>query len=148
MTGIAYGLLALVASTPQLPRAPDFDSATETQVTQVMIQQRVIIRVPATNRAPPQRPVHWVERKAPKCVPLDTLAGASITQDDSVDLMLRGGQRLRAHLDDDCPALDYYSGFYIKPTADGQVCERRDTLHTRAGGQCKVVKFRTLVPDR
>lgn len=81
-------------------------------------------------------------------MPLAALAGAAITQPDSVDLFLRGGARLRARLDDDCPALDYYSGFYVRPTADGQVCERRDSLHTRAGGQCTIERFRSLQPDR
>lgn len=155
MTLIAYGLLVAATSVAPAP-APATAAvdagprpATEIQIAQMMIQQRIIIRVPAM--APPSdppRPIKWKEVKGPKCVPLNQLAGAAITQNDSVDLFLRGGTRLRARLDDDCPALDYYSGFYIRPTDDGQVCQKRDMLHTRSGGQCRVERFRTLVPDR
>ena len=152
---IAYGLLVAAtsvasASVPAIAAGADESrSTTEIQITQMMIQQRIIIRVPAMAPHPtPSRPVKWKEVKGPKCVSLNQLAGAAITQNDSVDLFMRGGTRLRARLDDDCPALDYYSGFYIRPTDDGQVCQKRDMLHTRSGGQCRVERFRTLVPDR
>lgn len=153
MTPIAYGLVAMAASALPAPHpaAPGSESrrAEEVYVAQMTIRQRLIIRVPAMNHPPPPpRPIRMKEVKGPKCVPLNQLAGASIGQNDAVDLFLRGGMRLRAQLDDDCPALDYYSGFYINPTADGQVCQRRDMLHTRAGQQCRVQRFRMLVPDR
>ena len=45
---------------------------------------------------------------------------------DSVDLILRNRQRVRAKLESSCPALDYYYGFYITPNPDGMVCEDRD----------------------
>ncbi len=153
MTPISYGLLALAASALAAPQRSAGESAPgadlEVELAQMMIQQRIIIRVPAMNPPPPPpRPIRWKEVKGPKCVPLNQLAGASIGQNGTVDLFLRGGARLRAQLDDDCPALDYYSGFYISPTADGQVCQRRDLLHTRAGQQCRVERFRLLVPGR
>ena len=149
MTAFAYGLLLAATSVVPAP-ARVVDAAPQpVEIAQVMIQQRVIIRVPAMNSPPPpQRPLKLKEVKGPKCVPLNQLAGAAIGQNDSVDLYLRGGSRLRAKLDDDCPALDYYSGFYISPTADGQVCQRRDMLHTRSGGQCRIERFRMLVPER
>jgi hypothetical protein len=129
--------------------APGSRAVEDVQVAQMMIQQRIIIRVPAVNPpSPPHRPIRLKEVKGPKCVTLNQLAGASIGQNDAVDLFMRGGMRLRAQLDDDCPALDYYTGFYIAPTADGKVCQRRDMLHTRAGQQCLVKRFRLLVPDR
>jgi hypothetical protein len=153
VTPIAYGLLAMAASALPAPQLADVDggsrSTGEVHVAQMMIQQRIIIRVPAMSPPPPPpRPIRLKEVKGPKCVALNQLAGASIGQNDAVDLFLRGGARLRAQLDDDCPALDYYSGFYIAPTADGQVCQRRDMLHTRAGQQCRIQRFRMLVPDR
>ncbi|UVO54626.1 hypothetical protein [Sphingomonas sp. SUN039] len=153
MTPIAYGLLVAATSVAPAP-APAAEAAappptTQVQVTQMLIQQRIIIRVPAMSPPPPPpRPIKWKEVKGPKCVPVSQLAGASIGQNDTVDLFLRGGTRLRAKLDDDCPALDYYSGFYLAPTPDGQVCQRRDMLHTRAGQQCRVERFRMLVPER
>ncbi len=151
MTPLAYVLLVAATSVAPTPGAVALahEGGSHVEVTQMTIQQRVIIRVPAMVPPPaPPRPIKWKERKGPKCIPLNLLAGAAITQNDSVDLFLHGGTRLRAVLDDDCPALDYYSGFYIRPTTDGQICQKRDMLHTRSGGQCRVERFRTLVPDR
>ena len=79
---------------------------------------------------------------------MNQLAGAAFTRADSVDLFMRGGRRMRAQLDDNCPALDFYSGFYLTPTRDGQVCGGRDTIRTRSGGQCDIERFREMVPQR
>jgi hypothetical protein len=146
----AYVLLAAATSISAAGGDPVSQRTDATvAIAQVMIRQRVIVRVPAMPEGPtPTRPLRWKEKKGPKCVPLSALAGAAITERNSFDLFLRGGTRLRARLDDDCPALDYYSGFYVRPTADGQMCERRDSIHTRAGGQCTIERIRTLVPDR
>lgn len=153
MTPFAYGLILMATSVAPVPShdaaATEPSPLPQIEVAQMMIQRRIIVRVPAMPPPPRTlRPIRWKEVKGPKCVPLSQLAGAAIGQDDTVDLFLRGGARLRARLDDDCPALDYYSGFYINPSADGQVCQRRDMLHTRAGQQCRVERFRLLVPDR
>ena len=56
------------------------------------------------------------------------LTGASVGREGEVDLVVGGTRRLRAKLDDDCPTLDFYRGFYLKPTADGQLCARRDGI--------------------
>ncbi|AYJ86194.1 hypothetical protein D3Y57_09740 [Sphingomonas paeninsulae] len=90
----------------------------------------------------------WIEKKGPKCVPTTGLGGFAITTPDSIDLFLKGGLRYRAHLEDDCPSIAFYSGFYIRPTEDGRICVGRDSIHSRAGGQCEIVKIRTLVPQR
>ncbi len=116
--------------------------------------QRVIVRVPtaavSTAGAPVRAlpPINWVERRADRCVPMSSLASAAITRPDSVDLTLTGGRRLRARLGDDCPALDFYQGFYLRPTSDGMVCASRDSIRSRSGGQCRIEGFRALVPGR
>lgn len=67
---------------------------------------------------------------------------------NSVDLILRDNSRVRARLDRRCPALDYYRGFYIDTTADGRICADRDTIRSRAGGECRIDQFRRLSPER
>ena len=57
---------------------------------------------------------------------------------NSVDLILRNRQRVRAKLESSCPALDYYYGFYITPNPDGLVCEDRDIIRSRMGGACEI----------
>lgn len=115
---------------------------------QVTVREQIIIRVPMRPPSSPARTLRWKEKKGPHCIALDALAGAVVTASSSVDLILRGGNRLRAQLDRSCPALDFYSGFYIKPTRDGRICEDRDTIHARSGGQCEIRDFKRLVPDR
>ena len=113
-------------------------------LTQLTIRQQLIIRVPA--RPQSSEPIRWKEKGGPKCIPADALAGAQISR-DGVDLLLRGGKRVRAKLGR-CPPLDYYSGFYVRPGPDGRVCEDRDSIRVRSGGSCDIDSFRTLVPDR
>lgn len=132
------------------------DAATGTTTrAQVRIQQHIVIRVPrpdavrrVSSPAAPLPPIAWVERDSEKCVRMDSLAGAAITRPDSVDLVMTGGRRVRAKLGKECPALDFYSGFYVKPTSDGMVCAKRDVFRSRSGGECQVKSFRTLIPER
>lgn len=148
---------APVASAPVIVELNEFDSAQESGrvVGQVTVRQRVIVRVPAmpvarTSLAPTPAlpPIVWVERDAPRCVPVKMLSAASITRADSVDLVLNGGKRLRAQLGDQCPALDFYTGFYLKSPSDGMICAERDVIRSRAGGECRIEGFRRLVPRR
>ena len=136
MTILAYVLAMAAAS-----------SAPPLVIAQLTIRQRIIIRVPAaTIAAPPPTPprLRWKEKKGPACIPANGLAGAAVMRPDAVDLVTRGGQRFRAQLADECPALDFYSGFYILPSGDGQICAGRDMLRSRAGGQCPIARFRIV----
>lgn len=131
-----------IGATPP-PRHPPAPSA-EITVTQITIRQSVVVGVP--NRPVPPKPLRWKDKKGPKCVAMANIAGAAIVADDAIDLALRGGQRMRAQFSSRCPALDYYSGFYVLPTDDGQICADRDVIRTRSGGQCEIQRFRILVP--
>ena len=122
--------------------APALDVAS-VEFAQVTIQQTLIIKTP--RRALPPKPLKWKEKKGPKCVPLSQIAGAAVVTDDAIDIVTRGGDRLRARFSSNCPALDYYSGFYMKPTQDGRICSDRDVIRTRSGAQCEIERFRKLV---
>jgi hypothetical protein len=120
------------------------------RIAQLMIREQIIIRVPARirNDPPPATaaPIDWVEGKGPKCVHARDIAGAALLGQDSVDLILRDNSRIRAKLENSCPALDYYYGFYISPNADGRVCVNRDVIRSRMGGKCQIEQFRSLRP--
>jgi hypothetical protein len=130
-------------------------SAAGAGLAQVTIRERIIIRIPSrlqgrtdpTGQVGPPRQPEWAEKKGPKCIAADQLGGA-IVSGDYVDLVMRGGERIRAQLDGDCSALGYYGGFYLKPSADGQVCAGRDTIRTRSGDRCTIKKFKKLVAKR
>ncbi len=146
--------LALVAFLSSSTGAAGGQGVAATTVEQVTVTQSVMIRVPArrSHRAnqrahtdPPPMPV-FRDRRGPRCIDANAIAGAAVSAPDSVDFILHGGQRLRARLEDECPALDYYSGFYVKPSGDGKICAGRDSIRTRSGGDCQVDRFRVLIP--
>lgn len=120
--------------------------ALATRFAQLTVRESVIIRVPTRPMAPVV--TEWKESKGPKCLSMATIAGAIVMDDDSVDLIFRGGGRIRAQLQDECPALDYYSGFYLRPTEDQRICAGRDSIHSRSGGECEIRRFRTLTPAK
>ncbi|HEY0598042.1 hypothetical protein [Sphingopyxis sp.] len=128
---------------------------------QMVIEQQLIIRVPARRSqlndfaagpAPSRRatefPIVWKEKKAPKCVSMRNILGMQAVQRDSIDLITRQKQRLRAQLNRGCRALDFYAGFYMQGSKDGQLCEDRDQIHARTGAKCEIDKFRLMVPVR
>jgi len=117
--------------------------AMQQTVTRLVVQDEVILRVPVEPHAlDPQ--VEWVERKAPKCVPIRAIRGALLTSPEQVDFILAGGGRVRAKFDEDCPALDFYGGFYLEPQ-DDRLCAGRDAVHSRIGGSCTIDRFKQLV---
>lgn len=113
-------------------------------VTRLVVQDEVILRVPVVPR-PGLPQIDWVERKGPKCIPTSAIRRALLSGSQQVDLMLVEGIRVRAQLDDDCPALDFYGSFYLQPQ-NGQLCAGRDAIHSRVGGSCTIEKFKQLIP--
>jgi len=120
------------------------------------IHQQIIIRVspggrPAMSQldqSEGRSPVTWQEERGPRCIPARQIAYAALMRQQSFDLVLRDRTRLRARLERRCPALDYYVNFYISPTRDGMICADRDSIRSRAGGECRIDRFRTLRPAR
>jgi len=124
-------------------------SSEVTIVAQVQIQRSTIVRVPPA--APPSRPapvIKWKEKGAPNCIEWSSMAAAMVSSPTTIDLVVRGGTRYRVKLEKSCQAIDFYSGFYVKATTDGRVCEDRDSIHSRSGGECLIDKYKTLVPAK
>ena len=116
----------------------------EQSVTRLVIQDEVILRVPVVPRPiPPQ--FDWEERKGPKCIAARTIQSAVLSGPEQVDFILGGRARMRAELDEDCPALDFYRGFYLQPQ-DERICAGRDAIHSRMGGSCTIALFKQLRP--
>ncbi len=113
-------------------------------VTRIVVQDEVIIRIPVQPR-PFGPPIEWVERKAPKCIPVAAIRGALLSGSGQVDFVVGNGTRIRAKLDEDCPALDFYGGFYLQPQGD-HLCVGRDAIHSRMGGSCTIERFKQLIP--
>jgi hypothetical protein len=89
--------------------------------------------------------IEWVEKKGPKCVPVAAIQRALLSGSEQVDFILVNRVRIRAKFDEDCPALDFYAGFYLQPK-DERLCAGRDAVHSRIGGSCTIERFRQLMP--
>ena len=113
-------------------------------VTRLIVQDEVILRVPVQPRLP-FRNIEWVEKKGPKCIPAGAIQWASLSGREDVDFILNNRARIRAKLEDDCPALDFYNGFYLQPD-DERLCARRDAIHSRIGRSCTIERFKQLIP--
>ena len=113
-------------------------------VTRLIIQDEVILRVPVQpHRLIPE--FDWVEKKGPKCIPIAAIQRALLSGSEQVDFILANRVRMRAQFDEDCPALDFYGGFYLQPR-DDRLCARRDAIHSRIGSSCTIERFRQLSP--
>lgn len=112
------------------------------RVSTLVVQDEMIIRVPV--RPPPGR-LEWVEREGPRCLVAGAIRGAVQSGPDHVDFVTVRGRRFRAEFEEDCPAIDFYEGFYLKPE-DHRVCAGRDAIRSRMGGSCTIARFRQLVP--
>lgn len=126
-------------------------------VRQVSIEQRLIIRVAPQIPSPQRTAVladlpnraanpRFEERSMGKCVPVAGIAGVQIAPQNRLVLFMRDTRVVSAALDKGCTARDFYSGFYVARTADGQMCSGRDKLQSRNGANCKLGKLKQLVP--
>jgi hypothetical protein len=117
------------------------------QFAQVSIRRQIMLRVPLRVIPAPRQeaPIAWKEnRRGPDCVPARSILAATAFKQKSVDLILRDRSRVRAKLEGNCPALDFYFGFYVTPAQDGQICADRDAIRSRVGGECGIDAFKKL----
>lgn len=144
MSLFVYGAL-LASATPevaQLSRAPIRPT---TVLAQLRIQRTTIIRVPpAKPTALISEPIRWKEKGGPDCIKWSAIAGAMISSPTSLDVIIRGGKRYRVKLNKSCQAAEFYADFYVKATSDGQICQSRDSIYSRSGGECGISKFKRL----
>lgn len=145
-TFAAAPMLLLLAAPAPSPEPPDWVRAIG-----LMQQQHVTVHVPRVTmtttiimRSPVPVPIR--EKKADNCVKIDKIAGFAVNRGNSIDLLLNDGKLLRVNLGDDCPALGFYSGFYVKPNKDQKICAGRDAFRSRSGRSCSIQAFRSLVP--
>jgi hypothetical protein len=144
MTSTRRPILSLLLAAPLAISASE---PVGVQYGQLSYRERIVIRIPrlpVPARGHRASAIDWQEKKGPRCVEARTLASAAVSPNGDVDLIVTDGRRLRAKLDDDCPNLNFYGGFYLKRAKDGKVCARRDMLRTRSGGRCEIRRFRTL----
>lgn len=137
--GSLFGLLPLLLGILGAQPGP-----VGTIVTRLVVQDEIILRVPLQPR--PLLPnVVWSEHGDARCVPIGAIRQALMSGPAQIDFVMADRSRVRAQLDNDCPALDFYSDFYLQPE-DDRLCEGRDSIHSRMGGSCSIRSLKRLVP--
>jgi len=132
--GLFPALLGLTADPP----------AEQQVVRRMVIRDEVILRIPIRPRVSPA--IEWKESKGPRCLDADRIAGAMLSGPSSIDFVLRDRRRFRAYMDSECPAIDFYGGFYLQPD-DERICAKREYIRSRVGGDCRIERFRSLTPQ-
>jgi hypothetical protein len=122
---------------------------------QVRIEQHMTIRISPARPTTmpqflldiPQREIgpRLVERHMGRCLPIAGIAGVQPDVSNRLILFMRDRRMVSATLERACRARDFYSGFYVDRTNDGQICANRDTLLSRSGANCKLTGLRQLV---
>ena len=104
---------------------------------QARIEQRVIVRfpnqpvpAPAGRSEKRQSPI-YNEEKIGKCLLMDRLVASRPGPKNSLELVTRERQLIRAYLGDGCLAREFYAGAYVERPKDGKLCVDRDLLHAR-----------------
>ena len=120
---------------------------------QARVEQRVIIRFPnqpvlaAPGRTEKRKAPIYNEEKIGKCLIMDRLVASRPGPKNSLELVTRERQLIRAYLGDGCLAREFYAGAYVERSKDGKLCVDRDLMHARTGAKCEIDKFRLLVPE-
>lgn len=129
------------------------ESWRQEQARQVRIEQRLIIRIAPRAGADvlsavPSGPAprSYYERRTGRCLPVQGIAGVQVA-DDRLVLFMRDHRIIGANLEKACRPRDFYSGFYVEQTSDGQICAGRDPVHSRAGATCTISGLRELIPN-
>ncbi|MFT3966536.1 MAG: hypothetical protein QM690_11720, partial [Sphingobium sp.] len=92
-------------------------------------------------RAPAAAP-----RQRAGCLALVSIRGASIHDRAGIVFVTNGDTRYQAALERGCRPVDFQSGFYLSPSADGSLCAGRDLLHARSGLKCAITDLKPLPP--
>jgi hypothetical protein len=130
---------------------PLSDSFRSPVANQVRIEQRMTIRI--APRAPSPRPFvldgpnfpHFTERNIGRCLPIAGIVGVQPGGGDRLMLFMRDRRTVSLGLEKSCRAQDFYSGFYVERSPDGQICVDRDRLQSRSGANCALTRIRQIV---
>lgn len=139
-------MIFLVALLPTLLGLAEGTELAAAQARTSFVQNEFITRVPVRPQLDRPRFI-WEEVRGPRCIASNFIVGALLSQSDHVDFVMASNRRFRAKFDRDCPALDFYEGFYVNsPTR--LICAGRDEIRSRMGGSCAITSFRQLLPVR
>lgn len=122
---------------------------------QVRIERRIILRI--SPRPTPLRQdlaasfnreraaTRYLERPIGECLPMNAILAVQPAGGSRLVLYLRDRRLISARLEKACSARDFYSGFLVERSEDGQLCIERDRLQARSGAKCQLSSINQLV---
>ncbi|MCE7797321.1 hypothetical protein LWE61_12220 [Sphingobium sufflavum] len=119
----------------------------------VTIERRIIIRIPTLPRpavpearsfSPKAAVANPIARQKATCLTLRSLKGAALDERAGIIFVTATDNRYQAVLERGCRPVDFQSGFYLSPSADGAICAGRDMLHARSGLRCTIAGLTRL----
>ncbi|MDQ3470841.1 MAG: hypothetical protein M3428_00410 [Pseudomonadota bacterium] len=138
-------MILFVSLLPALLGLTGAGQASFPQARTTFVQDEFVTRVPV--RPPTPTRFAWAEAKGPRCIASQYVRGALLSGTEHVDFVMSSNRRFRAKFDSDCPALDFYEGFYVN-SPNRMICAGRDEIRSRMGGSCSIESFSHLVPVR
>lgn len=139
-------MILFISLLPALIGLAGADQSPFPQARTTFVQDEFVTRVPVQPRSAPRRFV-WEEVRGPKCIASQYIRSALLSGAEHVDFVMASNRRFRAKFDSDCPALDFYEGFYVN-SPNRLICAGRDEIRSRMGGSCSIESFSQLVPAR
>ncbi len=122
---------------------------------QVRVEQHVTIRI--TPRPPimqrnmladlPGEAIgpRFIERRMGRCLTISAIAGVQPSGSNKLILFMRDQRIVSASLEKTCRSRDFYSGFYVERSDDGQICVDREQLRSRTGANCQLTGLKQLI---
>lgn len=91
-------------------------------------------QMPLSDAAPP-------EDAQVQCISIDDIRDSIIRNDRTIHLRLRGNLYYEMRLQNTCPGLSFYDGFYYRTTPNRQLCGGLDMIMARSGSRCPIESF-------
>lgn len=76
-----------------------------------------------------------------QCISIDDIRDAVIRNDRIIHLRMRGNMTYEMRLQNTCPGLSFYDGFYYRTTPNRQLCGGLDMIMARSGSRCPIESF-------
>lgn len=89
-----------------------------------------------------------VEDTQVQCISIDDIRDSVIRNDRTIHLRMRGNLYYEMRLQNTCPGLSFYDGFYYRTTPNRQLCGGLDMIMARSGSRCPIESFTRIDKEK
>lgn len=83
-----------------------------------------------------------------QCISIDDIRDSAIRNDRTIHLRMRGKIYYEMRLQNTCPGLSFYDGFYYRTTPNRQLCGGLDMIMARSGSRCPIESFTRISKEK